>query len=495
MLRELLGAYIKEKGFVRYQIDSYNEFVKKRFSKIVKNIGSIKPEIPNVGKVKIKFLGVELGKYPRIVEKDGTERKVYPYEARIRNLTYSVPMYLKVITEIDGTESEPKNVYFGEFPVMVKSVLCPLSKMSEEELIKIKEDPDDPGGYFIINGTERILILFEELAPNRIIIRKTNSNNVVVNCRINSEKDGYVLKQLFELKRDGIITTTFTALKNFPVVILFKALGIENDELLLKMISKDKEIQNEFLVNLYEYPIATQEEALDEIGKYLKLPQKRLRIQRAQLIIDKYFLLHLGQTKDARLSKALFLAKIVERMIATAIGKEKEDDIDHYMNKRVRLAGELFEILMRTILLRRQGVIARMIANFQKFARKGKLPPIEATIESNYVTNLIQSAMAVGTWIGNRTGTSQRLERINLNKSITHMRLVSSPLKTTQEHFEARELHPTHFGKLCIAETPEGPTIGLRKYLAIFSEVTYGISDEEKEEIKNQIKDLIVKHD
>ncbi|MEM5830242.1 MAG: DNA-directed RNA polymerase subunit B'' [Candidatus Aenigmatarchaeota archaeon] len=495
ILVTLLKSYLEEYGLVKYQIDSYNDFVLRRFPKLVKSIGTVEPQIPELGDIKIHFIDARINEFPTFVEADGVVRSeknpLLPYEARIRGLTYSSPMYFKIVTEVGGIKSDPVEVYFGQMPVMVKSVLCPLSKMSREELIKAREDPDDPGGYFIINGVERNLILIEELANNKPIVRKVNQNNIIVNCRINSEKEGYIVKHLIELKRNGIFLVTFSALRDFPLVILFKALGIENDETLLNLISEDKDVQEEFLVNLYEYPVVTQEEALDKIGEYLKIPQKKLRKERAELLIDKYFLLHLGQTKKDRINKAIFLAKIVERMIKVALGKEKEDDIDHYANKRVRLAGELFEILFRTILKGKQGVISRMIFNYQKLARRGSLPPLHAVIDSNFVTNIIQTTMAVGTWIGNRTGTSQRLERTNLSKTLTHMRVVSSPLKSTQEHFEARELHPTHYGKLCLVETPEGPTIGLRKHLAVFSEITFGVSDEEREKIKKLISENI----
>ncbi|MEM5824787.1 MAG: DNA-directed RNA polymerase subunit B'' [Candidatus Aenigmatarchaeota archaeon] len=491
----LLKSYIEENGLVKYQIDSYNDFVTRRFPKLVKSVGTVKPDIPELGDIKIHFIDARVNSYPTFVEADGVVRgennPLLPYEARIRGLTYSTPMYLKVITEVGGIKSDPIEVYFGQLPVMVKSIICPLSRMNREELIKVREDPNDPGGYFIINGVERNLILIEELANNKPIVRKVDQNNIIVNCRVNSEREGYIVKHLFELKKNGILLATFSALRDFPLVILFKALGIESDETLLNLISKDKDVQEEFIINLYEYPITTQEEALDKIGEYLKIPQKKLRKERAEMIIDKYFLLHLGQTKKDRINKAVFLAKIVERMYKVALGKEKEDDIDHYANKRVRLAGELFEILFRTILKGRQGVINRMIFNYQKLAKRGGIPPIHATIDTNFVTNIVQSVMAVGTWIGNRTGTSQRLERTNFNKTLTHLRVVSSPLKSTQEHFEARELHPTHFGKLCPVETPEGPTIGLRKHLAIFSEITFGVSDEEREKIKKLIEEDI----
>jgi DNA-directed RNA polymerase subunit B"/DNA-directed RNA polymerase subunit B len=100
-------------------------------------------------------------------------------------------------------------------------------------------------------------------------------------------------------------------------------------------------------------------------------------------------------------------------------------------------------------------------------------------VESNLLTNQLISALAIGTWVGGRTGISQRLERGSFVKTISHMRNVLSPLTSAQEHFEARELHPTHFGKLCVSETPEGATIGLRKYLALMAQVTYGASEED----------------
>jgi len=112
-----------------------------------------------------------------------------------------------------------------------------------------------------------------------------------------------------------------------------------------------------------------------------------------------------------------------------------------------------------------------------------RLPPLPAIVESNVLTNQIVSALAIGTWVGGRTGVSQRLERMSYIKTVSHMRNVLSPLTSTQEHFEARELHPTHWGKVGSSETPEGATIGLRKYLAIMAEITSGVDDNERKKI------------
>jgi DNA-directed RNA polymerase subunit B len=483
----LLDTFAKEKGFVRFQIESYNDFITRRIPKVLSEIGVIKPEVPELGDLKIKLGEFRLGD-PSVKEADGSVRPILPMEARIRNLTYSAPMYVEMTTELNKIESGAVMVNFGDLPVMVKSKICPLFTMSKKELIENGEDPDDPGGYFIINGTERILVLVEEISPNRIITTKVTAGNITEIARIHSEKDGYVQRHMLERRNDGIITISFANLNKLPIAILIKALGLTNDKEIITAISLDEEVQEEFYINLYETDVTTRDQALDEIGKHIKIAQKEHRVDRATKLIDRYLLPHLGQNPENRTNKALFLAKAVEKVIKLHLGKTEEDDLDHYSNKRLRLAGDLLEILLRSILLGKWGLITRITYNYQKLTKRGRLPPLQAIVESNVLTNQLISALAIGSWVGGRTGISQRLERGSFIKTISHMRNVLSPLTSTQEHFEARELHPTHFGKLCCSETPEGATIGLRKYLAIMSEVTTGIEEKETKSLLNLIQ-------
>ncbi|MBI2545323.1 MAG: DNA-directed RNA polymerase subunit B'' [Candidatus Aenigmarchaeota archaeon] len=406
----------------------------------------------------------------------------------MRNLTYAAPMYVEITPIINKQEGEPVIVNFGDMPVMVKSKICPLSQMTKEQLIQANEDPDDPGGYFIINGTERILILVEEIAPNRIITSKTGAANITEIARIHSEKDGYVQRHLLERKADGTVTISFANVTRLPVGILLKALGLENDKDIITTISSDDDIAEEFYINLYETSSTTKEQGLDEIGKHLKIPQEQYRTDRAIKIVDRYLLPHLGQEPANRLAKAMFLAKGIEKLLKLHLDKIDEDDLDHYANKRLRLSGDLLELLLRSILLGKWGLITRVTYNYQKLTKRGRLPALQSIIESNVLSNQLISALAIGSWVGGRTGVSQRLERGSYIKTISHMRNVLSPLTSTQEHFEARELHPTHFGKLCTSETPEGATIGLRKYLAIMAEVTKGLQEKEVKPLMDLIK-------
>src|SRR3989338_5540862 len=122
----------------------------------------------------------------------------------------------------------------------------------------------------------------------------------------------------------------------------------------------------------------------------------------------------------------MFLSKAVEKVVKLHLEKIEEDDLDHYSNKRLRLSGDLLEILLRSILLGKWGLITRVTYNYQKLTKRGRLPPLQSIIESDVLSNQLTSALAIGSWVGGRTGVSQRLERGSYIKTISHMRNVLS---------------------------------------------------------------------
>ena len=192
-MRELIDSFYKERSIVNHQIASYNDFLERRLQNIVDSTiigqeeemerGFIYPEIEGY---KIKFGKISVGK-PEVKEADGTIRKLTPMEARLRDLTYEAPITLEFIPVKDEVEYDPEEVRIGELPIMIKSKACNLHvsrveeykghELSKDEFIKelqsMQEDPLDPGGYFISNGTERVLITVEDLAPNRVLVEKT----------------------------------------------------------------------------------------------------------------------------------------------------------------------------------------------------------------------------------------------------------------------------------------------------------------------------------
>jgi len=476
----LIKSFEEEKEWVRYQIESFNNFTDFGLQKIINEVGTVRV-VQETEDLKLKFGEVEIGK-PIVNEADGSTRTIYPNEARIRNLTYMAPVYVTITPVFNGVQEKSEKVHVGDLPIMVRSKKCMLSGLDDNGMINVGEDPSDPGGYFVINGTERVLVLIEEISSNKPIFEKTEEGGVTV--RINSERSGFKQRHLIEMKPDGEITISFANIKKLPIAVLLKALGLENDRELCSLISKNERILNEFYTNLYETDVITTEEAFNFMGRKLKVSKDYVK-ERVSQILDRYLLPHLGQEVGDRIRKDKYLARTIRKCIHVKLGLSPDDDIDHYSNKRLLMSGELFEQLFRSILLGRWGLIAKMTYNYQKLVKRGKFPSVQSIIEANTVTKQILSSLATGTWIGGRTGVSQRLDRSSYIKTISHLRSVLSPLTSTQEHFLARQIHPTEWGRLCPAETPEGSSIGLRKHLALLTEITPGLSEKKEKEFLN----------
>ncbi|HLD77999.1 MAG TPA: DNA-directed RNA polymerase subunit B'' [archaeon] len=473
----LLNAFEQDRGWVNFQLQSFNSFVHFGMQAIVDEIAEIKL-VPELGDLKL-LLGKLAIDRPMVKEADGSTRIIFPNEARIRNLTYAAPISLVITPVINGIEEKSERVHIGNIPIMVKSVLCSTHGLSADELVEKGEDPSDPGGYFVINGTERALVLIEEIATNRPIIEKTKDG---IAARINSERAGFKQRHLVERLLDGELTISFANLRRIPLVTLLRALGLETDKTIADAVSKDPRILNELYSNLYQEEAETLKEALDVIGRKLRVDED-YREERVNQILDRYLLPHLGQDTKQRQEKAIYLARIAKRVVMAALDLAGEDDIDHYGNKHLLMAGELIGQLFRSILLGRWGLLAKMSYNYQKLVKRGKTPSIQGIIEADAVTKQILSSFATGNWIGGRTGVSQRLDRSSYIKTVSHLRSIVSPLTSTQEHFRARQIHPTEWGRLCPAETPEGSSIGLRKHLAMLAEITPGMSIADNEKL------------
>jgi len=164
----VLQDLLEKEGVARQHLNSYNEFILKGLQSIIDEIADVEIETVSTP-YKVKFGKVELGR-PRVIEIDGSVSNVFPMEARLRNLSYASPIYLDMTIEEEGMSREATRQHIGDLPVMVKSDLCQLSKMTKEQLINASEDPKDPGGYFIINGSERVIVGLEDLSPNKILV-------------------------------------------------------------------------------------------------------------------------------------------------------------------------------------------------------------------------------------------------------------------------------------------------------------------------------------
>ena len=482
----LINKYFEEQSFVDSTIESFNNFIEKELQNIVEDNKEIEPTIipPDVDEFKIRFDKIWVER-PSITEADGSKRNIYPTEARLRKITYSAPMYIEVSAHINGVQRESFTTMIGNVPIMLKSKFCHLHGMNKEELIEKGEDPDDPGGYFIINGTEKALINVEDLAANRLLVEKANTGPSEYVGKMFSERGAFKIPHTFEKSKSGIIYLSFTRVKRVPIIMILKALGLLKDEEIMKAVSEEKQY-DDVIINLYENTdIKSEEDALDKIAKKIGITQSReIRLERMNEILDKYLMPHLGIETEDRMFKAYNLCKLMKKFIDVSNGDLRTDDKDHYMNKRLKLSGDLLADLVRFNL---KVLIGDLLYNFQRIVKRGKFPSIKVIIREKLLTSRIYSSMATGNWVGGRKGISQRIQRQNFIDVMSHLQRVVSPLSTSQENFEARELHATHLGRLCPIETPEGTNIGLRKNMALLCKTTHR-SDEES--LLKQLKSL-----
>ncbi len=473
-LWNLIKSFIGEMGLVRQHIDSYNDFIENGLQAIIDEIGEIQIEIEEQP-FKLKLGKIEIGS-PRVTEVDGSERKVYPKEAHIRNLTYAAPLYLEITQVIGDRDGESEIVYIGDFPVMLKSNICPLSKLSPEELIDIGEDPLDPGGYFVVNGSERVIVALEDLAPNRILLDiEYSGTNPIYKAKIFSTTVGFRARIEISLKNDGAIYVSMPGIPtDVPLIVVIKALGMKEDAKIAEMISSDLEIQNE-LESSFEKAagIIETKDAILHIGNRVAPGQiTDYRIRRAEFVLDRNFLPHIGREPDSRLEKAYFLAEIASTIIDLKLQKRMPDDKDHYGNKRLRLAGPLLTELFRIAF---RNMTRDLKYQLERIALKKHMGfSISNAARPGIITERIQHAMATGNWVRGRVGVTQLLDRTNFSSTLSHLRRLQSPLSRSQPNLEARDLHPTHWGRLCPNETPEGSNCGLVKNLAISSIISIG---------------------
>ena len=483
----LLKAFFDEKGLVRQHLDSYNDFIEHGLQEIVDEVGEIPIEIPE-GPYKVKFGRIEIVREvehnevirdPYITEVDGTHHIIYPMEARLRNLTYAMPLSLEMTTIVDGEEVDRELVYIGDIPTMLKSRYCLLSNLSREELIKQGEDPEDPGGYFIINGSERVIVALEDLAPNRILVDiDTRGAKPVYVAKVFSTTVGFRARIELRMKSSGAMYVSMPGVPaEIPFVVLMRALGLESDRDIAEAVSPEPRIQEQ-LEQSFEAAgrIETVEEAILYIGNRVAHGQIReYRIQKASSLLDRNLLPHIGRTPDKRMEKAYFLGEMACRVIELKLGMRKPDDKDHFKNKRLKLAGPLLADLFRVAF---RNLCRDIKYQLERMGLKKRTLGISVAVRPGIITEKLQHSLATGNWGRGRVGITQLLDRTNRISTLSHLRRLQSPLSRSQPNFEARDLHPTHWGRLCPNETPEGSNCGLVKNLALAAYTSVGVDRE-----------------
>nr|XP_043625222.1 DNA-directed RNA polymerase II subunit RPB2-like [Erigeron canadensis] len=505
----VISCYFEEKGLVHQQLDSFNDFIQCSMQDIVDQsaVVDIRSEsFPHHPETicKIRFGQTYLSK-PIMTEPDGGTTTLFPNAARLRNLTYSAPLYVDVTkTTIkkghDGEEvtetQDFSQVFIGKIPIMLRSSYCMLYQNSEKDLAELGECPYDQGGYFIINGSEKVLIAQETMATNHVYVfkkRQPNKYAYVAEVRSMAESQNrppstMFVRMLARTSAKGgssgqYIRATLPYIRTeIPIVIVFRALGFVADKDILEHICydfADTQMMELLRPSLEEaFVIQNQQVALDYIGKrgVTVGVTKEKRIKYARDILQKEMLPHVGVEESCETTKAYYFGYIIHHLLLCALGRRAEDDRDHYGNKRLDLAGPLLGGLFR-MLFKKLTRDAREYA--QKCLDKGKDVDLYLAIKAKTITSGLKYALATGNWgqantAGTRTGVSQVLNRLTYVSTLSHLRRLNSPIGREGKLAKPRQLHNSQWGMMCPAETPEGQACGLVKNHALMTHITVG---------------------
>ncbi len=480
----ILESYLSSNSLVQHQIESFNRFVEQDVQKIIDQQATIEPSVEGFS---LKLGKIRLDK-PSVIEADSSRRSILPNEARLRNLTYSSPMFLEFVPVIRGIEKEASygEVFIGELPIVVRSNLCHFRTLTKNQLVENGEDPEDPGGYFVVKGTERVLIGLEDLAPNRIITSK-EKGGAETTSKVFSTAPGFRARTVVSRNQNGVFAVEFPTLhKAVGMVLILRALGIQVSDMLASA-SDVLSYKNDMLLNieLSEAKDLGPSDALLELGKLSAPGQaKEYQIKRAETQLDTYLLPHIGTKPEDRKDKGRYILQMSRRASVVANRLAPQDDKDHYSNKRVKYSGQLMEELFAYAF---RFFVKDVKYQIERASARGRKLSIPTIISPETMTEKISYAMGTGTWVAGQTGVSQVLDRTNLISTYTNLRRVKSPLAKKHPHFNAREVHGTQWGKICISETPEGLDVGLTKYLAIMAKISVGA---EEKQVESKLKDI-----
>jgi DNA-directed RNA polymerase beta subunit len=509
---KIINSYFSiNKGYqlVKHQIDPFNNFILRMLKQIIDGFNSIEinhsfnPELEKFKYILVLDIKNPVLNKPVITEKDGSTKIMTPNDARKRNFTYAsnltvdIQIVAKTLNEETGEYSEEKkelkNVPLGKIPIMVQCDYCTLKNIHEKNN---NECIYDYGGYFIINGNEKVIISQDRISENITFVFLTNKISTyshmaeirsvqekklgvpkITSIKLSSKPNQfgrYIRANIHHIKTD------------IPLFILFKALGIENDKKIIEYIVYDLEdavsinIMNELVASIEEAnTIKCQKDALEYLAKYLNItgyPKEILynkvhRINIVRTVLEKEFLPHVGPEYH---NKALYLGFMVNKLLKCFLGLKEFDDRDSYINKRVDTPG----ILMANLFRQYYGKVIKDMKNMlQKEINNGGWKAtykainiinkinITKLFKSTIIDSGMRYALATGNWgiknNKNKQGVAQVLNRMTYNSTLSHLRRINTPIEKSGKLVQPRKLHNTQWGIICPCECfdPDTPIL------------------------------------
>jgi DNA-directed RNA polymerase II subunit RPB2 len=535
----------KTSYFVNHHLDSFNTFISENIPHIIKTLEHpyiiLKNDEFNEFKIEV-FIGGYDGKDIKIEKPD-----MNPNEARLLDKTYKSTIDLRVIIDSTLTRknriekvNEKKKLFdeyikLGEIPIMLHSKLCHLHGLSYNE-IQLKDDcPFDQGGYFIVNGKEKVVMSQDRMATNRILVRKLIddtqfTHEAMIRCtsadkasftrtiyakilRNKKEFDSNLLKNQ-ENRGNAIVLdipnlcieknkhTKYNCKNGIPLFIIFRALGIESDKDIIDCILQHtgKNEHKEQFLHFLKYSINdsniiyTRQEALLYLQDMVSSSDaKHLAIQ--DVLMNSFFP-NMGKSINGKIYALSYLSY---RLISNALGIRYDEDRDNFKIKRIDLSGFKLTTLFQSMYNNFRWNVKNNIDRFYNFnsgvKASGNLKGIFTNrtlpqiFDSSIITDGISKSFR-GSWPSDAGGTDglvQDLNRLSYMGYVSHVRRVTTKISKVSKSTAPHLIHLSQWGIICPIESPDGGKVGLIQHLSVLANVTFGI---DQKEIVNALHDL-----
>ena len=520
-----LEKYFRETEFAltRHHIDSYEQAVFEEIPSIIHShspIVFLKEPLDKEGtafayRIEV-FIGGEaatpaglaLSVSPPVVTVDGgaTVRRMFPNEARLRNLTYAAQINADILIrvtfakQVDGAaagtyESSVKempvlrNFPLFKLPVLLRSRLCATGAADAARLEEMGECRNDYGGYFIVGGAEKVLICREEQAFNSLYVDRQPDPKVeytgyasVVSLHPETKQTRRVA--LYQMPGGEIRVAIPMVRGAFPLFILFRALGVESDEDIVRMIFPAADPMEEMLTDSIEdaYPIFNRFTAI----QYIKSLTKGFSEAHVLDILQNLMLPHVPNEPFAR---AHYLAEMTRELLLVLTGKAPKTDRDDMRTQRFLTTGILVRELFNACWKDWRAAVVETVdrayrGNPQLYQGEHVFDLFtEANVLKVFQPETLNKSIMRGfrgRWGTNerneKSGVLQPLARISYHDALSHTRRVVSDFPPGMKSTGPRKLHTSQIGYFCTSETPQGAHIGLTKNMSMMTQFSFGAS-------------------
>ncbi len=523
--RKLLHSFFttQQYPYTKHHIDSFDQFLSRDLLSI---LGTQNPILilkdllnPETGTYRYKveiFVGgldgtaVEIGTPVVSLENGDDVRVLFPNEARLRNLTYNAQVRADILVRItyieklesgELTEPQEREISFQKvplfkLPIMLHSRYCHLNGKPKQFLTEAGECPYDAGGYFIIDGSEKVLITRQEPAFNTLYISKKPADpKISIYASVSSlNPETRVVKRVaFAIKRSNgaLYATVPFVRKPVNVFVLFRAMGIQSDEAIMRLIFPDPNsaeaqfLEDKLIPTITDaYPFLTTTMAI----QYMKSVTKGFTEFTILDVLKNQLFIHVADTPGAR---ANYLAECVRNILRVEYEFDNETGRDDIRNQRCLVSGFSIQMLFNGIYSQWKKEVSYAVdleynwntriysgLNFANIFADGNRAKI---FREGMMTEKLMKAFKGkwGTGLGEeKDGLLQMLSRLSYLDFMSHCRRVVLAFDTSMKLTGPRHLHPSQFGYFCTNETPGGASIGITKNLSILTTISTGMRPE-----------------